>query len=101
DSHGKAEFVLTAGGYSIRVEKEMYYPYVSEFRFPADEDAEFRVSLDPYPNNTWIPPGSNYTVPAPWGYVWSVASVRFRDGAPFPLSILFLRFRAIFLVSRL
>ncbi|MEM4497254.1 MAG: carboxypeptidase regulatory-like domain-containing protein [Nitrososphaerota archaeon] len=84
DSQGRAEFILIAGGYSIRVEKEMYYPYVSEFRFPADRDAELRVSLDPYPSNTWIPPGSNYTVPAPQGYVWFVASIRFKDGAPFP-----------------
>jgi len=82
DRDGRAEFVLTAGGYEMRVSKPFYYTHVEEFRFPAENDTIYPVSLIPM-EGVWIPPGSNYTVPAPLGFVWLAVNVRYSDGAPF------------------
>jgi len=79
---GRAAFVLTVGGYWIRVSKPFYYEYYAEFRFPANNDSLYVVSLQPMAG-VWIPPGSNYTVPSPMGFVWLAVDVRYRDGAPF------------------
>jgi hypothetical protein len=82
DARGRVEFILTVGGYWIRVSKPLYHEYYSEFRFPAENDSLYVVSLQPMVG-VWIPPGSNYTVPAPIGYVWLAVDVRYKDGAPF------------------
>jgi len=88
DNNGEAKFLLTGGGYSIKVTKDCtgggvcYYPFESEFRFPATSDSTYQVGLNPMPN-TWIPTGSNWTEPAPTGKVWLAVNVRYSDGAPF------------------